>query len=137
MTIEGGCLCGQVRYTASAPPLATRVCWCRDCQYLAAGNATVNLVFKTATVTLSGPLGEHESVADSGNRMRRGFCRACGTPVTSRSEARPHLIVLRAGTLDDPEVAKPDMTIWTRSAPSWACIDERLPRVERQPAPAG
>jgi hypothetical protein len=43
---------------------------------------------------------------------------------------------VRAGTLDDPEIARPAVTIWTASAPSWACIDERLPRVDRQPPPA-
>jgi len=42
---------------------------------------------------------------------------------------------VRAGTLDDPELARPAMTIWTASAPSWACFDERIPKVERQPPP--
>jgi hypothetical protein len=28
------------------------------------------------------------------------------------------------------------MTIWTASAPSWACINEDLPRLEGQPPPA-
>jgi hypothetical protein len=29
---------------------------------------------------------------------------------------------VRAGALDDPELAKPQMTIWTSSAPSWAAF---------------
>jgi hypothetical protein len=137
MTIAGGCLCRAVRYTAAADPIATRVCWCRDCQYFAAGSATVNVVFPTDAVTLTGPLREYLSMADSGNRMRRQFCERCGTPVTSQSEARPNLIILRAGTLDDPEVVKPSLTIWTDSAPSWACINDALPCTPRQPPPAG
>jgi hypothetical protein len=28
------------------------------------------------------------------------------------------------------------MTIWTSSAPPWACIDASLPRVGQQPPPA-
>ena len=52
MTITGGCLCRAVRYTATAEPVATRVCWCRDCQHLAAGSPTVNLVFMTSAVTI-------------------------------------------------------------------------------------
>ena len=49
----------------------------------------------------------------------------------------PHnqFIFVRAGSLDDPEWAKPAATIWTASAPSWACIDEQLPRHTGQPPP--
>jgi hypothetical protein len=137
MTITGGCLCGAVRYTVAADAIATRLCWCRDCQYLAAGSATANVVFPSSAVTLSGPLRDYSSIADSGNRMHRQFCERCGTPVTSMAEARPHLTILRAGTLDDPELAKPSLTIWTDSAPSWACIDEQLPCTRGQPPPAG
>ena len=137
MAITGGCLCGQVRYTAHAEPIVTRICWCRDCQHLAAGGGTVNVIFASEAVTITGPLRTYESVADSGNRMRRQFCEHCGTPVTSGAESRPHLIILRAGTLDDPEVAKPSMTIWTDSAPSWACIAADMAQTPRQPPLAG
>jgi hypothetical protein len=41
----------------------------------------------------------------------------------------------RAGTLDDPNLAKPAITIWTKMAPSWACIDAKLPQEEGQPPP--
>ena len=44
---------------------------------------------------------------------------------------------LKAGTLDDPELARPVATIWAASAPTWACIDESIPRIEGQPSPAG
>ena len=137
MNLTGGCRCGAVRYTATAEPLATRTCWCRDCQYVAAGSATVNMVFRSETVTLSGPLTAYESTADSGSRMTRRFCARCGTPVTSAAASRPHLVILRAGTLDEPARVRPSMTIWTDSAPPWACIDERLPKVAKQPPPAG
>ena len=121
----------------TAEPIAARFCWCRDCQYRAAGSATVNVAFPTAAVRLTGPLRYYTSIADSGNRMHRQFCEPCGTPVTSAAEARLHLTVLRAGTLDDPELARPSMTIWTDLGPSWACIDETLPRTPRQSPPAG
>jgi hypothetical protein len=68
--------------------------------------------------------------------MHRRFCPKCGTPLFSEAEARPHLIFVRVGTFDDPNLATPAMTIWTSSAPNWACIDDTLPSVEHQPAPA-
>lgn len=135
-TTTGGCRCGAVRYAIEAEPLTTRVCWCRDCQYLGAGSGTVNVVFPSDAATISGALAEYESTADSGNVMRRGFCARCGTPLTTQSSARPHLLTVRAGSLDDPEIAQPAITIWTSSAPSWAVFDPRLPREETQPAAA-
>jgi hypothetical protein len=137
MEIKGGCLCGAVRYTVSAAPIVTRTCWCRVCQYLGAGSGTVNACFPTAAISIEGDLTDFQSVADSGNKMHRRFCRVCGTQLFSEAEARPHLIFVRAGTLDDPEVARPAATIWTDRAPTWACMDDRLPKVTGQPPPAG
>lgn len=136
MEITGGCLCKAVRYRSMAVPIVTRFCWCRVCQYLGAGNATVNVCFHTSTFSVEGTPLDYRSVADSGNIMHRRFCGTCGTQLFSEAEVRPHLIFVRAGTLDDPEIAKPAMSIWTSQAPSWACIDTQIPRVEKQPPPA-
>ena len=137
MDIAGGCLCKAVRYRISAPPIVTRTCWCRLCQYIGAGSATVNACFPKEALAVHGDLRDYRSIADSGNVMHRRFCPSCGTHVLSEAEARPHLVFVRVGTLDDPEIARPALTIWTSSAPTWACIDERIARVEGQPPPAG
>jgi hypothetical protein len=133
--ITGGCLCRAVRYRSTAPPLATRVCWCRACQYLAAGNGTVNVCFQRTALSIQGGLSDYRSVADSGNVMHRRFCPSCGTQLFSEAESRPHLIFVRAGTLDNPEIAQPGATIWTSRAPSWACINNDIPNVPAQPPP--
>ena len=136
MPITGGCLCKQLRYEIAAEaPMAARVCWCRVCQYLGAGSGTANAVFAKTTITITGERKAHTAVADSGAVMHRTFCPHCGTPVFSEAEPRPHHIVVRVGTLDDPEIGKPVATIWTRMAPSWACIDADLPSFEGQAPP--
>jgi len=84
---------------------------------LGAGSGTVNTCFPSDAISIEGELGDFKSVADSGNVMHRRFCTACGT-------------------LDDPEVAKPSVTIWTESAPTWACIDAALPTFTKQAPPA-
>ena len=137
MMITGRCLCGSVRWESSEPPIVTRICWCRDCQFLGAGSGTVNACFRTAAFAVAGDTTDYRGVADSGNAMHRRFCPTCGTSLFSEAESRPHLIFVRVGTFDDPNLAKPAMSIWTSSAPSWACIDASLPRVEKQPPPAG
>ena len=133
----GGCLCGAVRFTIDAPPVTVRTCWCRLCQYLGAGSATVNVCFPTESVHIAGAPRTYVSTADSGNEMHRGFCLPCGTPLFSAAAARPHLLYIRAGALDDRADLGPVVTIWTSEAPPWACFDPALPKVPTQPPPAG
>lgn len=133
MTITGKCLCGSVRLDIAADPIAARLCWCTLCQSLAAGNATVNVVFPTDAVTTTGEVRWYESIADSGNLMRRGFCPTCGTALFSIAQVRPHLTIVRAGALDDREMVATQTIIWADSAPSWAVLDPALPHVAGQP----
>ena len=97
----------------------------------------MNVAFETRHVAITGELRRFASIADSGNRLQRGFCPLCGTPVTSEAEIRPHLVFLRAGTLDDPSIIAPAMNIWTSQAPVWAHLDAELPSIAGQPPPAG
>lgn len=134
-TVTGRCFCGAVRFQFDHLPLAARACWCRDCQYLSSGNASVNAIFKTAGFTSTGETSEFVSPADSGNTMSRRFCPKCGTPLFSQTSARPHLMVVRAGALDDPELAGPASIIWSASAPSWAFGLADRPRCQGQAPP--
>ncbi len=130
----GHCLCGAVSFKLTAEPLATRICWCRDCQHLAA-NGTVNILVPTEALTISGTLAEYVKTADSGNQVTRQFCPSCGTHLFGKSSTRPQFRVLRVGNLDEPSSIQPSMNIWASSAPAWACLDSSLERVEQQPVP--
>ncbi|HEY6816729.1 MAG TPA: GFA family protein [Croceibacterium sp.] len=133
----GQCLCGQVRFTVSAEPLGARMCWCRDCQRIASGSATVNVLFPEQAVAYEGSVSTIELVADSGNRVERGFCPACGAQMYSRTvEPAGMPIRVRAGTLDDPALIAPQAIIWTASAPRWAVLDPALPHHPQGPPPA-
>ncbi|CAG0940608.1 hypothetical protein GPROT2_00990 [Gammaproteobacteria bacterium] len=132
----GQCLCGAVTFTVAEDPVAVRVCWCRDCQHLAA-NGTVNMLVSAASLSHSGPLAEYTRSASSGNEVVRQFCPSCGTHLFARSSARPQLRVVRVGNLADPSSVRPDTNIWVSSAPAWACMDQALLRVEQQAAPGG
>ncbi|TLU72521.1 GFA family protein [Lichenicoccus roseus] len=135
--MTGGCFCGAVRYEVEGPPLTTRACWCRDCQYLACGNAAVNVICASAGLKVTGVTTEYVSVADSGNEMRRRFCPTCGTGLFSAATCRPEAVVVRAGTLDDPAPAHPASYIWTSSRPAWGLVDPQARHFEQQPPPPG
>jgi hypothetical protein len=135
--MKGRCFCGKVQISTSEPPLVVRSCWCRDCQYLGAGSATVNAVFRNDQVSIAGNLADYQSSADSGAKMTRSFCANCGTAVSSRSNTKPDLVVLRVGLFDDRAALSPSLTIWTDSAPEWGCWNKELLSAPRQLPPAG
>lgn len=130
MPHTGQCLCGQVKYTIDAEPLGARLCWCRDCQRIASGSATVNVLFPEEAVQYTGEITRLRLQADSGNVVERGFCPKCGAQMYSRTvePAGTMPMRVRAGTLNDPEICPPSAVIWAASAPSWAPMPPDLPR---------
>lgn len=132
--VEGGCLCGAVRFRFREEPLATRACWCRVCQYMATGNASVSAFFRTETFEVTGPTSSHVSNAESGTAIRRRFCPTCGTPLFADALGQSDVMVVRVGALDDRAIEKPQSYIWTASAPHWGYIDPDVSICLGQPA---
>jgi hypothetical protein len=131
---NGHCLCGAVSFHLTAEPITARVCWCKDCQHLAA-NGTVNALVPTDALEISGKLSEFRSTASSGNQISRRFCPICGSHLFGNSSTRPQFTVVRVGNFDDPSSVSPLMNIWTSSAPEWACMDSALEKADQQPSP--
>ena len=63
LPITGGCICKAIRYSVSTPPVGSRQFWRRDCQYFGSGSSTVNVIFNTADVTITGELRTFVSLA--------------------------------------------------------------------------
>jgi hypothetical protein len=132
--LEGGCLCGAIRYLIEEEPLAAGACFCRDCQYVAGGSpAHVLILPATALVITKGAPQAFAVLSDAGRKVSRFFCGACGTHLFRRGSARPEITTVAAGSLDNPEVYRPRAQTWTRSARSWHSIDPRLPRFTCEP----
>lgn len=137
MAISGHCLCKAIRFTIDAEPIGARMCWCHDCQRIASGSATVNVLFPADAVQFEGDVTHYEMVADSGNIVRRGFCPKCGSQLFSATvEPKGMPIRIRAGVLADPELIAPQAIIWTESAPKWAVLDPALPHFPKGPPAA-
>lgn len=132
---SGRCACGGVTLSISGEPVATRQCWCRQCQAIACGGPTHNAMFQTEDVAVAGPLAPHDYVAASGNFLTQWFCASCGTHVMAQSSARPQFRTIRLGILDQPHDLRPAMAIWLDEAPSWAVLDPAIEHHRRQPPP--
>lgn len=132
-TINGGCLCGAVRFAASGAPLFSGNCHCRDCQR-ATGSGYMPVVgFPAGAVRISGEVRYFARVADSGKGADEGFCPVCGARLFAHAEALPGMLLIQAGALDDPALFKPQLDMFTASAQPWDFMDPALPKHARMP----
>ena len=132
--LEGGCLCGAVRYEVDAEIRELRACHCKDCQKASGTNWSVNAVLPAAALKiLRGTPRRYDATAASGRTLHRFFCGDCGSPLFSRRESTPQVIVLRAGTLDRPVEARVTAHIWTASRQPWSHIDPEATQLPGNP----
>ena len=116
--VTGKCLCGAISYEAAGEPVFGGNCYCGDCRRTSSSHTAV-VAFPESAVKVSGAVKEFTSNGDSGMPVTRGFCANCGTQMYSKAVSNAGLILVKAGTLDDPEVFKPMASVYASRAPSW------------------
>ena len=116
---EGGCLCGAVRYVLKSDPLMTAVCHCTHCQRQSGGVFSTNVGVPEAAYVQTGETKVFTDKGDSGLAVWRHFCPECGSPIISKVEAMPGLVLVKAGTLDDMSGLTPSVEVYTDHAAEW------------------
>ncbi len=99
----GGCQCGAVRYALYAEPEGVHICHCRMCQK-AFGSffAPLAPVRNRDFAWTKGEPGLYRS----SEIVERGFCPACGTPLSFRYTDGDWMDV-SIGSLDEPARVRP------------------------------
>jgi hypothetical protein len=99
----GGCQCGAVRFAVGRLGRGS-ICHCRMCQK-AFGSFFGPLV---TSFDVTWTRGEPKYF-ESSDKIRRGFCANCGTPLTYEEIGRPpeQQVEIAIGAFDDPTVAAP------------------------------
>ncbi len=123
--IEGGCLCGDIRYEANSEILMAYRCHCKDCQRLSGTGHLSIFVIPKALCNISGTLKYFNKVSDSGSAIKVGFCPNCGSNILANPDGAPDITALGAGSLDNAELFQPTIEIFTKSAPTWDHIDSK------------
>ena len=133
--IEGGCLCGSVRYNSDAEPKAVINCYCETCRKNSGSTNSFNLAMPEGSVKVTG-----ETVAAyvdrsgaSGKPFNRFFCSRCGSHFLSRGPGYEGLEFIKAGTLDDPEGYVPALHIWCEEKLGWLELPRGASQVPRNP----
>jgi hypothetical protein len=132
--VAGGCQCGAVRFQLNAGPLGVYSCYCKDCQRASGSTHTISVIMKREDVSFTcEAVQSYDKVADSGRVVRMNGCPKCGYRVWNEPLAAPHLLVMKAGNLDDISWARPVGSIWTASKAPWVEIDLSQPHFPGQP----
>lgn len=134
MKVDGGCHCGNVRYTAEVDPERVRICHCTDCQTSTGSAFRVNVpVLKGTFKSSGGPIKQYvKTTADSGTRRVQGFCPECGTALYSSRDHTTEVISLRVGAIRQRAELKPKLQQWCRSKLEWTQNLRDLPQHAKQ-----
>jgi hypothetical protein len=132
--LNGGCLCGAVRYTSNSAPDFVGVCHCRDCQKYTGSAFAVMVRLPKAAVQIRGTIKTFSKLGDSGKPILRHFCPECGSSIAD--EPSNGAIILNAGTLDDPSSVIPTLEIYCDRALPWVQLagdTQRFARARTNP----
>jgi len=125
---EGGCLCGEVRYRATAEPLRGVICHCEMCRH---HSGALALAFVHFPLDAFQWLGVMPSWFQSSANAARGFCPRCGSTLGMREDVLDDRVQICIGSLDEPDRVRIDDHVWTRSRVPWFDTRDDLPRFER------
>ena len=125
----GGCQCGAVRYALYAEPERVHLCHCRKCQRAVGGPFAAFAPVRLADFawTRGAP-----AIHRSSETATRGFCAACGTPLSFQHDGGDWIDVT-IGSLDRPEAVAPECHYGVESRLPWLDALDALPRLETQP----
>jgi hypothetical protein len=129
--LQGGCLCGAVRYELSAPFAYAGYCHCTHCQRRTGTGSSAN-----------GRVPQDGFRLLQGREQLRGFqppggvpklfCQTCGSALFSGDPFADSLVAVRLGTLDRDPGIRPQFRQFMGSAASWEPVPEdgleRYPR---------
>ncbi len=128
--MNGGCLCGAVRYHIEGTPIDGFHCHCSMCRRSAgAGHLSWSMV---PTRRFHIDAGEVK-IYESSNQVHRGFCALCGTQMLSKYLSDADHVYITMGTLDDPGAVKPTSHIFADTTLAWDEQDDGLPRYSGMP----
>ena len=133
MGITGGCYCGKIRYEVNGLKEGAFQCHCRECQYITGGNSNIVIVYADSDFIYTKGVITTFSRSDLENPVTRHFCGTCGTGIGTRSPSRPNSMIVKVGTLDNPEEYQAQAAIFTCDQQAYHHIPDSIPSFDKRP----
>jgi len=126
--LDGGCMCGTVRFHVSAPLFGAVYCHCKRCQ------RRTGTGFSVSGLTQAGSFGVVEGedrvgTFDPGDGgWLKSFCAECGSQLYTTNPDDDTLIAVRLGALDQDPGVRPSVHQFVDYAAPWSPVpDDGLP----------
>jgi hypothetical protein len=130
--LEGGCLCGGVRFRITGKLGPAGFCHCKTCQRASGSAFASNAPLRTEYFSLTAG-ADLVTEYESSPRKYRAFCGRCGSPVYSRRDDDPGIRRIRLGTLDGDPGRRPVAHTWVSAKAPWYEIEDALPQFAEAP----
>jgi hypothetical protein len=129
---EGSCLCGAIRFLIEGAFENFFLCHCGRCRKDTGSAHGANLFSSTARLEWLVGEGLVRTYRVPDTRHEKSFCGTCGSALPCMQE-EVGLLVVPAGSLDDPVDIRPNAHIFVADRAIWDEGLEVLPRIETFP----
>ncbi|MFF3573077.1 GFA family protein [Nocardia jiangxiensis] len=121
--MNGGCVCGNIRFSATGEPDFPHLCSCPHCQRLSGAPVIAWVDFPEKGFGWTGPGGEPRwfqtyPATETHPAIERGFCPDCGASVASRGDV-PGNVGVTIFALDDHSALVPEHQSFKDNAVPW------------------
>ncbi len=121
--LQGGCLCGAVRFEITAPFVSAGYCHCTHCQRRTGTGSSANgRVPQEGFRLLAG--AEQLRSFEPPVGVPKLFCATCGSALFSGDPFADLEVAVRLGTLDHDPGIRPQYRQFVESAAPWEPVDE-------------
>jgi len=126
-SLEGRCICGQVKYELTEKPLFTQACHCKDCKILTGSSYVVNSSVLENTLFIEGEITSSiELKGGSGAPCKVYFCIKCGTYMYTDYSSAVGRLNVRTKTLDNANQFPPQVHIFTKDKDPWLNLKDNV-----------
>jgi hypothetical protein len=129
-TMVGGCLCGAIRYEITGAPLFVSQCCCKDCQKATGTGHTTIIGIHRSQLAMDGTPATFTNAGDTGGKVTRHFCGVCAGRLYTSGDHPGEIVIVQAGSLDDPNQIRPNEVIYAKDAVAWDFFDPAIPKFE-------
>ncbi len=115
--MEGGCRCGQVRFSVTAQPLLAMACHCTGCQRMTGSAFSLSAAIPSDGFMV---IAGEPVIGGLHGATRHYFCPHCMSWLFTRPEGIDWFVNIRTTMLDEPASFPPFIETFTSEKLPWA-----------------